>query len=304
VNILQDRVGNAMPISAADIQTEMAKRDDFGYELRVGAVIRKLWLQFSDSFHIEQKTELSHGGTYDDSVTDKPRQFDWRCSLTKGGGERREQLALAVECKNLDPESPLVVSAVPRVEGESFHDVVVSKGPGHIDERIGKPLPERSFKLQRVPSFYRAHDLVGKKAVRIKRDDKGGIRGDSDSDVYDKWAQAIASSVGLVEEASQCAPPACRVYSAVLPVVVVPDGSLWVVQHDKDGKANLPTQMDNCEYFVGRRISLTEPPNEQFFRFSHFHFFTVKGFEKFLSETANEKRASVWNKLFPSSLLL
>src|SRR5436309_4490445 len=84
-----------VPIDPADIRKAISGADDFGHEMRV----RNL-LEVTPAINFE------HGGTYKDEVTGKPRQFDFRCSLRKGDA----LLSLAVECKNLSNESPLVMS--------------------------------------------------------------------------------------------------------------------------------------------------------------------------------------------------
>src|SRR3989442_1029387 len=104
-----------MPISPCDIRNVVTKEDDFGHEMRVGHVIRDC-----------PAIEVQHGGTYTDSVTKKPRQFDYRCSLRK----EIATLMLAVECKNLSASVPLVVCGIKRRQDEAFHDVIESRrGP-------------------------------------------------------------------------------------------------------------------------------------------------------------------------------
>ena len=77
-----------MSIPSADLQAIVVAEDDFGFEMRVGGIMRKL-----------PELEVRHGGTYSDPVEDKPRQFDYVCSLTKDN----RRLALAIECKNVNP---------------------------------------------------------------------------------------------------------------------------------------------------------------------------------------------------------
>src|SRR5881394_80928 len=101
-----------MPISPSDILNVVTREDDFGHEMRVGHAIRDC-----------PAIRMQHGGTYTDSVTQKPRQFDYRCWLRK----ERTGLSLAVECKNLSPFVPLVVCGIERCEDEAFHDLIESR---------------------------------------------------------------------------------------------------------------------------------------------------------------------------------
>ncbi|MEO0928985.1 MAG: hypothetical protein AAFY63_24400, partial [Cyanobacteria bacterium J06643_13] len=56
-------------ISAEEINQWLDSQSDFSLEMRVFSHLLSL------DFHAE------HGGTYSDPVTDKPRQFDIRCSF-------------------------------------------------------------------------------------------------------------------------------------------------------------------------------------------------------------------------------
>jgi len=70
------------------------------------------------------RRQVRHGWTYLDPVEEKPRQFDLRCVLKHFNSERYMQMA--VECKNLAPEAPLIISGTRRTYEESFHDFVHS----------------------------------------------------------------------------------------------------------------------------------------------------------------------------------
>ena len=95
------------PISAEDL-AEFARDDsNFAFEMQVLAQL--LTSGFS----------CVHSGTYRDPVTSKMRQFDIRASMDRDRGT----LSLAVECKNLRPNSPLLLSTVPRTDAEAFHDL-------------------------------------------------------------------------------------------------------------------------------------------------------------------------------------
>jgi hypothetical protein len=94
------------PITQADLAAFAANDSDFAFELRVLRQLRGLGFQ------------CEHSGTYEDPVTGKFRQFDIRANKNFGN----VQLAMAVECKNIRPYHPLLVSAVPRTEAEAFHN--------------------------------------------------------------------------------------------------------------------------------------------------------------------------------------
>jgi len=97
-----------VPITALDIRAIVEKEDDFGHELRVGRILRG----YGDG-------KLLHGGTYTDPITKKPRQYDFR--LYYSANERA--ISLAVECKNVKSEAPVVISGRQRRREESVHDL-------------------------------------------------------------------------------------------------------------------------------------------------------------------------------------
>jgi hypothetical protein len=299
-----------MPISAADIKSIVAAEDDFGHEMRVGAAIQKIGC-----------IELQHGGTYTDTVTGKPRQFDYRCMLAKGGtpalrleipakGSAREgtlthlneatRMVLTVECKNLNPSFPLVVCGRSRQEGEAFNDLILSTG--QVDAALAQR--SRTIRAKCKQSYYREGDFVGKSFVRLKPESPKSSKAIAapDTDIYEKWAQALSSAVELAETACYCAQPRQSVASAVVPAVVVPDESLWQATYRADGTMESdPKQVGQCEYFVGRQIQLRGPSGNHSFIFSHIHFFTITAFNSFLSKMAINDRA--WESLFAPGLL-
>ena len=276
-----------MPISPSDIRNFVLMQDDFGHEMRVGSVIRSF-----------PAIEVQHGGTYTDSVTQKPRQFDYRCWLRK----ESTSLWLAVECKNLNAAVPLVVCGTGRRDDEAFHDLTESRN-GNFTRGSASLLGSSSItrRAKGEHAFYPPKKFVGKSLVRFQGDKKR-IERNQDSDVYDKWAQALSSAVGLVESACRSARALAvrQLVTAVLPVVVVPDDVLWTVAYDGGGGISAdPALVNECELFVGREIEIAGPketPSFHVFAFSHVHFFTLTGFSWFLSRIAINERA--WTGLF------
>jgi hypothetical protein len=184
-------------------------------------------------------------------------------------------LDLAVECKNIAAKSPLVVSGKQRPKSESFHDVI-SDSPGI------------SRHVQRVSntSLYLHGGFVGKSSNRLRRDPKAVVT-QGDSDIYDKWAQALSSSYDLIKEAFGRAPTStepCEVRSVVLPVVVIPNERLWTAQYGNDGELTSPPKIaDECSYYVGRRFTDFALP----FTVSHIHICTLASLERMIREASS-----------------
>jgi hypothetical protein len=301
-----------MAISASDILSIVKKEDDFGHEVRVGAAIRAI-----AGFAVQ------HSGTYTDPVTGKPRQFDYRCWLTKTdrhfritfpihgatGKETSEainqssRLALTVECKNLDPCFPLVVCGTSRVGDEAYHELVRSIGPTLV---AGQPHSENaeSCRLHQGNRFYQQHGFIGKSLLRLKPKDPKSNQpvAAPDADVYEKWAQALSSAVDLAEAAFGHPDVGQVVWTAVLPVVVVPNNSLWKVAYDDQGNVGSgPQPTEHCEFYVGHQLRFGTFPNEHAFTFSHIHFFTLTGFGSFFSKMSSD--GSEWERVFDPALL-
>lgn len=115
-----------------------------------------------------------------------------------------------------------------------------------------------------------------------------------DTELYEKWSQALASAVDLVDTAGRDAAVSTdqHVFTFVLPVVVLPDEALWKIEYDINGKIiEGPEPATEIEFFVAHKAS---PPVELGdsnipYVFSHLHFVTLTGFSSFLLRiTSNE----------------
>jgi hypothetical protein len=73
------------PIKADDLIAYLDDYSDFSFEIQVLNAL------------IASEFTCEHGGTYDDPVTNKPREFDIRATRNF----EKHLLRLAVECKNL-----------------------------------------------------------------------------------------------------------------------------------------------------------------------------------------------------------
>src|SRR6266576_3513075 len=152
----------------------VAKDSDFGFEMRVLRQLRDL--QF----------ECLHSGMYQDPVSGKIRQFDIRARRKKGNC----RLELAVECKNLRANYPLLLSSVPRTTTESFHQLI------EHDNTVMK-FVSRVRSVQ-PSSAYNAGEVVGKKTNQVGYDARSGDLLTDDSPTFEKLNQAIGSCNDLV----------------------------------------------------------------------------------------------------------
>ena len=200
-----------MPITPSEIQDVVLREDDFGHEMRVGGILKNVHApQFA--FVKARVSRLDHGGTYIDPAISKTRQFDYRCRISKGI-DGLHNILLAIECKNLNPEFPLVVCGRNRNNKEAYHLVIARDENRHISIE----------KVEGVSSLYEPCGFVGKSLLRLKMKDKK-LCSDGDSEIYDKWSQALASSRDLaLEFANANATAERRGYAFLMPMVIVPE---------------------------------------------------------------------------------
>jgi len=279
------------PITAEAITRFLGQRDDFAFEMRVLHTITS-----TDSGATDLSVEF--GGSYADSVTGKSRQFDIRASMRNGN----KIVRMAVECKQLRSAFPLVVSRCPRPRNEAYHHLVVAEPRKQIHEFEGRPTyhTARSFYSG---SAYTEEAPVGKGSTQL------GIHAhaknefiSTDSDIYEKWAQALSSAEDLIMGGIRDwdiygkGNQNVNFLSAVLPILVIPDGTLWVVDYNSEGERTAPpTQVETTEFYVGKIFRKYEPKVR--FEITHLHIFTCAGFKSFLESSF--VKGELWNRFFP-----
>ncbi len=275
-----------MAITSSDIKEVIATEDDFGHEMRVGRVLRG---------YLGGQT--SQGGTYVDPVFARTRQFDFRwCYRSAELG-----LHVAAECKNVNPDSPVVISGRKRTASEAFHELVESRKGGRFrvnnrDIFLDVSAARAVRRLAGNDSVYSPEAFVGKSLLQLKKKDGEYTRA-RDSELYEKWSQALASSVDLIDAAGRKAALATsqHLFTFVLPVVVLPDGTLWKIEYDINGKIiEEPQPATEIEFFVAHKASLPAEPGDSNdpYVLSHLHFVTLTGFAKFLLRITSDEEWS------------
>lgn len=268
-------------IGQTDLVDFLDNQSDFSFEIQV---LRAL---------IEKGFSCEHGGSYTDRATKKAREFDIRATQVFG----KRFLRLAVECKNLRPNFPLLVSCVPRREDEAFHEISISVNP---DKHLLEEPPEvysramlaqsKNVRLTGDRSLYRAGQPVGKACDQVGRSTNDEIFA-GDSDVYAKWSQALSSADDLTYLA--CSDGNDRTgdigLSLVFPILVVPNGRLWMTQYDSDGnRIKDPENVDRCSYFVHLAYYHADAYYGSELTISHLEFVTVKGLLAFVDEVSGD----------------
>ncbi|WP_397380117.1 hypothetical protein [Prosthecobacter sp.] len=249
-------------ITKEDLERFLETEDDFEFELKLLTICQK------------HSPDVFHSGTYQDPISKLNRQYDFRMYISDG----MRVLSLAIECKNLQPYYPLLVSQVPRTDQEAYHCYIDG---GAFDPEV--------HLVKGGKSIYPQGGLVGKSTTQVGKpasaNKNGGpdfIKGDAD--VYEKWSQAVASASDLI--ASACNPSLQK--SIILPVLVVPDGTLWTVDYDESGKRVSSPQLSNaCTFYLSKNYKCKAEAGRGKYWISHLNIYTVCGFVEFLE---NAKR--------------
>lgn len=281
-----------MQVTTASLKIAVQNEDDFGHEMRVRKIL--------ESAHW---AEVSHGWTYLDPQEQKPRQFDLRLKVHHKAWERCIQLA--VECKNLSPDAPLVISGTSRSVEESFHEYILSENA--LNSGIGGGRPGHNSGVRRSSSpnsVYVSGQFVGKSLMRFKPDPKDPaklVRGAvQESEIYGRWSQALASANDLCKAAPRygLGPAPDRATTMTIPCVVVPDGTLWACFYDSDGNLKSdPVPRDEVHFFVNHAIEVNLLLFDDKVALTHIHFLTVTGLKTFI-EDLNANVPHIWNRWF------
>jgi hypothetical protein len=226
-----------LTIKVEDIEAHLTERDDFDFELRVFREMR------------QQGWNPHHGGNYTDPVLGKLRQYDHRGYR---GFNLNRHIAMATECKSLTLEYPLVISRVKRSDADSFHDLIKLWRPASGKGPLVTVVSSGPQGLQLYPTG----DWLGKSSAQIRHANSSAKSKyqTSDSELYDKWTQALASAADLVDTVKNVSvPDKAKDYPTlvfVMPVLVVPDGTLWAVDYEEDGTRGKPQQVGEAMFYA------------------------------------------------------
>lgn len=276
------------PIVQSDLLEYLSAYSDFSFELAVLKMLRECGL------------ECEHGGHYEDPVTNKSREFDIRARKTIN----QYRIRMAIECKNIRDNFPILISCVPRHEQESYHQIALVSEPQSDPTMIALSIHQsraRTLSIRDQHSLYKVLEPVGKSTVQVGRGTDNTISA-NDSELYEKWGQCLSSVKELIdsvywdggrkdqEKAYQ---------SAVFPFVVVPNGRLWIVSYDEDGnRISDPTPTDRCSCFIDKDYEMGTQLAKARMWLSHVEIVTYDGMRSFVENyvTTEEGMASVFPK--------
>ncbi|RGP35122.1 hypothetical protein [Pseudotabrizicola alkalilacus] len=275
------------PIGIDTLEEYLADASDFAFELRILRMLTGKGL------------ECSHGGQYKDPDTGKSREFDIRLRATHG----QITVAAAIECKAIGAHFPLLVSCVSRDPSESYQEVFCHQ------PRKSRPEPSFGFGVNLThfdppdlsglqgkeamrlgPSpLYPPGQPVGKSTAQVgRREGKENELVANDAEFFEKWSQALQSLDDLVQDMGD-SDTINRLWNGrlhfgcALPIVVVPNGTLWSVSFGPDGaKLGPPAQVGRVPIFIGRGYGKGNIDHSM--SVSHLEVMTEEGLSAFCDE--------------------
>ena len=271
-------------ILVVDLLEYLNSYSDFSFELAVLKMLRTNGI------------ECEHGGLYEDPVTSKSREFDIRATKTiqqSPSGRmaieckitetiQRYRVRMAIECKNIRDNFPILISCIPRHEQESYHQIAIVSKP-----KLDAPQHQSRAKTLRIRaehSLYNLHEPVGKSTVQVGKTTDGTISA-NDSELYEKWGQCLSSAKDLVDRVYWDGGDNERYLSAVVPFVVVPNGRLWTVTYDDEGNRLCdPKPTDRCPCFINKDYGMGTNLARTRMWLSHVEIVTYEGMRTFVEK--------------------
>ncbi|TGL36051.1 hypothetical protein [Leptospira perdikensis] len=270
------------PISESDITEYLDSNNDFKLELETYKVCKEFGLN------------ANHAGTYEDPVTNKPRQYDIRATFQK----KSYFIKFSIECKNLKDSFPLIIHRTPSQEKEAYHEIVYSQKEEEIDNFRFPSLEDMANTIRLFNSLYIEGDFAGKSSSQLGRSIDNEFQS-SDSEVYDKWTQAISSAWDLIDESKEDYRNTKSQFSftAIIPILVISNNTLWVVDYDSDGnRLNKPYKTDFSSFYLAKDIWTGQYGVG--YSISHLHIFTLEGLRTFFETLTKDNLEFL--KFFPS----
>ena len=153
--------------------------------------------------------------------------------------------------------------------------------------------------------LYPPGEPVGKSTAQVgRRDNKDAELVANDAEFFEKWSQALQSLDELIYEAADH-DTIRRIWdgkwhtATAIPIVVVPNGTLWTVNYAVDGsRGSPPVQTDRVSIYIGRSYDSVIPSYS--YAVSHLEVMTEAGLGAFCDEVFSSE--SSMKKLIATSM--
>jgi hypothetical protein len=140
--------------------------------------------------------------------------------------------------------------------------------------------------------------------TQVARERDSKLLTGGDSEVFDKWSQSLASLAETIDRGVRylSVRRAFVPRIAFLPVLVVPDGTLWGANYSSSGELKEdPTEESEITFYVGRKYHLPEKyrlrEDKAYLTVTHLHVCTRSAVGDLLHRIANG--GGIWQQLFP-----
>jgi hypothetical protein len=260
-------------IEGSDLIQYLDQESDFSFEL---TILKSL---------IQAGIECEHGGTYSDPVTGKTREFDIRART----GSEPFSIWLPIECKNVRPYFPVLVSCVPRRADEAFHEIMLVKKlekPSYafsVSSLEPKGEPIRSVGDN---SLYPVGAMVGKATSQVGRTASKKEIFNNDAEIFEKWSQCLNSACDLAKrlDNDKNLSSAGPRLAGLIPIVVVPEDALWSVHYSSEGtRLSDPTRVTRIPIYIGKEYEVSRVPWLHF-TVSHLELVTPDGLQTLIRQ--------------------
>jgi|GEM_PF-4542397 len=234
----------------------------FSLELEVAKVLSK------------NKIKHTHSGHYNDVETDKVREYDF---LIDTNISTYNRIVISIEVKAFSSKSAVLAHAQTRKLEQSYHCILESNMVKGRKAKIKKVEDEPG---QIGVSYYSHKDSVAISLQRINF--KSGKINHINDDVYGKFMQAISVCESMHKKIVKESPKANIIY---IPIVVVPDKSLWEVQYNKGFERE--DLLESNHVSVKCNHQMAPKDNAINYHISHFEVCTLSGLMPLLDVIRN-----------------
>jgi len=262
------------------------ENSDLNFEIEINDIVSKIGFL------------TKHSGRYLDATAQKLREYDILATMLgymyiDGGGqiERFDHLELVIECKNVSRDCPVIIGL--REKSEREYCLKFYNGS---NARVEMRRDYVNFNgMARMPSLFPVEffEFTGVEIMQVAR--KDGKQGErplkapaNDTAIYEKWSQAVHHTIARYNELI----PKCyhakhrQIYKNriwCIPMVVVPDGSLYAAQNN-NGKVTV-METSAVMYRIGYEYQHSDPELNDLsdpVHISSCYFLTKSGLSSFL----------------------
>ncbi len=212
-----------------------------------------------------------HSGIYIDPYQEINREFDIRAFKTLEG---RKHLALAVECKNISTDLPLIIHSTKIEINDRTHSLMVNYSGIKNDQKKGQityipeiPISRRpdsfcheiSHKVKEdgniFPSLYSDFEYVGRSMDKLKSKnvDKKTVYYLGDEEIFPKFSQCQNSLVDFIDKAALEENENGIHQFGLFPILIVPNNALWEQRYNSNGtKAEEIFRTDRIPFCINK----------------------------------------------------